>query len=209
MRRRHPLPALLLAITGLAWHVADASPLDDGRREFQAAYAVAAAPPSDGAVADSEALRNYPLYPYLQAARLRARVDDPAATSAISAFLQQYGSDPVARSLRRSWLMSLSERKAWEPYLAAYREDVDDTMAATCNALVARIALAKVLAGASGALVGRGIAVALARWRQLDAVDFGAATVAEVHAAMRRCFAAERALWLVLEPAPNPVPPRR
>ncbi len=70
-------------------------------------------------------------------------------------------------------------------------------------------ALAKVLAGASGALVGRGIAVALARWRQLDAVDFGAATAAEVHAAMRRCFAAERALWLVLEPAPNPVPPRR
>jgi len=69
--------------------------------------------------------------------------------------------------------------------------------------------LAKVLAGASGALVGRGIAVTLARWRGLDGADFRAVSADELHAVVRRCFAAHRALWLVLEPAPNPVPPRR
>jgi len=143
MTRSRLFPALFLALAPLACHGAFAAPIDDARREFQAAYAVAAAPPAGETVADSEALRNYPLYAYLEAARLRARVDDPAAAGAISAFLQQYGSEPVARSLRRSWLMSLSERKAWEPYLAAYREDVDDTAAATCNALAARVALGR------------------------------------------------------------------
>lgn len=75
-------------------------------------------------------------------------------------------------------------------------------------------ALAKVLAGAPGALVGRALTVVLARRRGLDAVDFRGATAAEVHRAMQRVFAAEGSVWLALEPAPavGPpgwVPPRR
>ena len=93
--------------------------------------------------ADSDALRAYPLYPYLQAARLRQRIADPAAAGEIDAFLKQHGAAPYARALRRSWLMSLAERRAWEPFLAAYREDVDDTTAARCNALAARVALGR------------------------------------------------------------------
>ena len=40
--------------------------------------------------------------------------------------------------------MSLAQRKAWEPYLAAYREDVDTAAAARCNTLAARVALGRV-----------------------------------------------------------------
>jgi soluble lytic murein transglycosylase len=121
---------------------AQGDPLAAARAEFRSAYALADAAVT-GAPADSEALRSYPLYPYLVSARLRGRLDDPTAATAIEAFLREHGSQPVAKSLRRGWLMTLSMRKAWEPYLAAYREDVDDTNAARCNALAARVALGR------------------------------------------------------------------
>ncbi|HSW34413.1 MAG TPA: hypothetical protein VLH36_12450, partial [Steroidobacteraceae bacterium] len=113
------------------------------RREFQSAYAAVATTTPGTAVVDSDALRKYPLYPYLQAARLQRRLTDPAAAADIAAFLAANGDQPVARSLRRSWLMDLALRKQWDAYLAAYREDLDDTVAARCNALAARIALGR------------------------------------------------------------------
>ena len=140
---RRPLRTLLALLLGIA-ATATADPLAGPRREFQAAYAAITAAPRDGQVAaDSEALRAYPLYPYLQAARLIRRLEDPAATDAIEAFLAQHGSAPVARSLRRSWLMSLAQRRDWTRYLTAYREDVDDSAAARCNMLAARVALGR------------------------------------------------------------------
>ena len=140
---RRPLLPLLALLLGIA-ATATADPLAAPRREFQAAYAAVTASPRDGQVeADSEALRAYPLYPYLQAARLIRRLEDPAATGAIEAFLEEHGSAPVARSLRRSWLMSLAQRRDWTRFLAAYREDVDDSTAARCNVLAARVALGR------------------------------------------------------------------
>jgi len=131
---------LLLAILGTA----QADPFADARSEFMAAYQRVGVPTSAPAAEDSAALRAYPLYPYLQASRLQLRLDDPAAAGSIEAFLATHGNAPVARSLRRSWLMSLAQRKAWEPYLAAYREDVDTAAAARCNTLAARVALGRV-----------------------------------------------------------------
>ena len=118
-------------------------PNAEARRQFMDAMARAASARPEVADADSEALRNYPLYPYLQAARLQARFADPAAAPQIEAFLERHGDEPVARSLRRSWLMELALRKQWGPYLAAYRPDVDDTVAARCNFFAARLALAR------------------------------------------------------------------
>ena len=144
MHIAHPLATLALVVIASTVRIAGADALDDTRRAFQAAYAATSAPPTDIAAApDSEALRNYPLYPYLQAARLQRRLEDPAAAGTIEAFLRDHGDAPVARSLRRSWLMSLAQRKAWEPFLAAYREDVDDSTAARCNVLAARLALGR------------------------------------------------------------------
>jgi soluble lytic murein transglycosylase len=131
---------LLLAVLGTA----EADPLAAARNEFLAAYRSVGATAPDVTPADSAALQAYPLYPYLQASRLQWRLEDPAAAAAIEAFLATHGNAPVARALRRSWLMSLARRKAWEPYLAAYREDVDDTVAARCNTMAARVALGRV-----------------------------------------------------------------
>ena len=132
--------ALLLLTVGSS---AGADPLAAARAQFQAAYATAGAPPTGAPLPDSEALRSYPLYPYLQAARLQSRLEDPAAAGAIEALLREQGNAPAARSLRRSWLMSLAQRKAWESYLAAYRADVDDSAAGRCNELAARVALGR------------------------------------------------------------------
>jgi soluble lytic murein transglycosylase len=144
MRRTSTLALIAILFSASASSAPPADPYAAARAEFRAAYAAAAAVPADGAVpADSESLRSYPLYPYLHAARLQRRLEDPAAAAAIEAFLAEHGSAPVARSLRRSWLMTLAQRKAWEPFLAAYREDVDDSAAARCNWLTARVAVGR------------------------------------------------------------------
>lgn len=137
--RSTPLALFALFLAGAAPAAAD--PYAAARAEFRAALAATSPAVAVAAAPDSEALRNYPLYPYLQAARLQRRLDDPAAAAEIEAFLATHGSAPVARSLRRSWLMTLAGRKAWAPYVAAFREDVDDSTAARCNLFTARIAL--------------------------------------------------------------------
>jgi soluble lytic murein transglycosylase len=144
MANTHGLLALALAFTAGTAGAAGADPYADARLEFRTAYAQVGTAPVEGAAApDSETLRAYPLYPYLQAGRLQRRLEDPEAAGTIDAFLQEQGDAPAARSLRRGWLMSLAQRKAWEPYLAAYREDVDDSIAARCNALAARALLGR------------------------------------------------------------------
>lgn len=133
----------LLAILSAATSHAQGELQTAARAEFQSAYAAAVAGKT-AIVADSESLQNYPLYPYIVATRLRNRLADPAAAASIEAFLREHGDEPVARSLRRAWLMTLAGRKDWERYLAAYRKDVDDTTAARCNALAARVALGRI-----------------------------------------------------------------
>lgn len=141
------------AMLSLLWlttpgHAAEDSRADDPfsetRAEFLRAYArvdaIDATPQ-----ADSEELRTYPLYPYLQAARIRRSllnstdslesVDQRAAT-----FLAYYEREPVARDMRRAWLASLAERKQWATFLDSYREEAAND-ALRCQNLVARIEL--------------------------------------------------------------------
>jgi soluble lytic murein transglycosylase len=139
------MTAALLAFPWTARHAmaAGSNPYSDVRRQFMDAYQAARRGPATTTVADSAALREYPLYPYVVAERLERRLGDPSAAGDIEAFLGRYGDQPVARTLRRDWLMTLALRKQWDAYLAAYREDVDDTVAARCNMFVARIALGR------------------------------------------------------------------
>jgi soluble lytic murein transglycosylase len=118
-------------------------PLVDGREQFLAAYAAADSGAQGTATRDSDVLRAYPLYPYVVAARLQGKLDDPAASPAIRAFLDTYGDQPAAQSLRSRWLMALAVGKRWDDYLSVYRADVDDSLAARCNAYTARIALGR------------------------------------------------------------------
>jgi soluble lytic murein transglycosylase len=132
----------LAAVLAAAAASAQPDPLAAGRAEFRAAQAQAGSATGE-APPDSEALRAYPLYPYLVASRLKARLDDPEAAPAIEAFLREQGNAPVARSLRGGWLMTRALRRDWPAFLDLYREDLDDTAAARCNALAARIALGR------------------------------------------------------------------
>jgi soluble lytic murein transglycosylase len=141
--RRVAAAAVVLAFVGLslASTPAAADPYAGARRQFMDAYAGATGGRPETPAPDSEVLKGYPLYPYLVAARLQRRLQDPAAAPEIQAFLDLHGDAPVARPLRREWLMALALRKQWGTYLAAYRSDVDDTIAARCNAFAARVAL--------------------------------------------------------------------
>src|SRR5215469_7920318 len=125
---------------------ADAS-FADARQAFQDAYARVTANFPDESAADSERLKSYPLYPYLQAARIRqalngsadslARVDERAAD-----FIATHEQEPVSRGLRRVWLDSLATRAKWGLFIEAYR-DAGATDAARCQSFSARIELGK------------------------------------------------------------------
>ncbi len=115
------------------------------REQFVRAYAQAASGDSSPREADSEALRAYPLYPYLQAARIRAALSDagPDLTPAdqrAQTFITYYESDPVGRDMRRAWLANLAERQLWQTYLEHYRLELADP-AAQCHSFAARITL--------------------------------------------------------------------
>ena len=135
---------LLIAVCGSA----DAALADDyqeARQEFQQAYSRAAAGQADPAAADSERLKNYPLYPYLVAARIRQSFNGSPEALAVAderaaAFVGTYAQLPVGRGLRRAWLDSLAKRAQWRVFLDAYR----DSMAADsmrCQSFEARLEL--------------------------------------------------------------------
>ena len=137
---------LLLALSLLrpaAGAAAESDPLVDGRRQFLAAYAAVDSSAPGAAASDSDVLRAYPLYPYLVAARLQRQLDDPAAAPAIRSFIDTYGDQPVGRSLRSRWLMTLSVSRRWDDFLSVYGTGADDSVAARCNAYTARIALGR------------------------------------------------------------------
>jgi soluble lytic murein transglycosylase len=110
------------------------------RTRFRVAYATAQAGGVDSTASDDEALHAYPLYPYLQAARLGR---DLGADAAIAAFLEEHGTAPYTRSLRGAWLADLGRRKQWETYLRHYDADVDTSPTLRCHALAARAALGR------------------------------------------------------------------
>lgn len=141
--------ALTLALSGCASLPATAAgddPLAAARSEFTGALAAAEAG-SIEAAADSERLRSYPLYPYLGAARLKARLVRASATDdgvddAVAAFLSEQRDAPVTRDLRRAWLASLAERKRWERFLGSLPASFADGDAGLrCQQFSARIAL--------------------------------------------------------------------
>lgn len=114
--------ALLLTALG-AFHVHAQNDADEKVREqFVRAYWTPEAEPND-----SDALRAYPLYPYLQAARLTVQLQNPAIATDVDTptrkFLATHGADPVGRSVRNEWLRSLARRNEWPIFLKEYRRD--------------------------------------------------------------------------------------
>lgn len=150
MKTRRIAPVVLaglacaLLVPAGARSAAAHDPFEKAREAFRKAYeqvdAAAAKRQSDG-----EALRLYPLYPYLQAARIRralaeAGTDLGSVDQRAQTFITYYDSEPVGRNLRRVWLTSLAERGHWTQFLEQYRDDLADD-ALECQSFAARIEL--------------------------------------------------------------------
>jgi soluble lytic murein transglycosylase len=118
----------------------------EARKVFQEALAKVPTEKPDAGLHDSKLLTSYPLYPYLQAARIRQALS--TATGALgrvdqraSDFVTGYPQIPVARTVRHAWLDSLAHREQWNQFLLAYRDTTNDTI--RCESFSARIALEK------------------------------------------------------------------
>lgn len=145
MASRHaPFVALvLLACAGAAGGQPAPAPEDALRAEFRAALdGVAQTRPPP----DSDALRRYLLYPYVEAARLRYALSRVAAgareltlETRTQQFLERNDDEPVTRELRRAWLNYLGERKVWPRFQAEASQPLTE-IGLRCYALQARLA---------------------------------------------------------------------
>jgi soluble lytic murein transglycosylase len=147
-RRIAPAVLILLAcalLTPFSVRSAEArDPFEKVRETFRKAYEQVDDPTAKRRP-DSEPLRNYPLYPYLQAARIRRALADAGAElgsvdQRAQTFITYYESEPVGKGLRRVWLASLAERGHWEQFLDQYRANLADD-ALECQSFTARIEL--------------------------------------------------------------------
>jgi soluble lytic murein transglycosylase len=136
--RRVPLAWLLLAAGWLlASAMAYAAEPDAAQRAaFKQAYA-AAQQGGDGWRPLAGGLRDYPLYPYLQAAALQHDIQQIDRAS-VESYLAQYPDWIPAADLRRAFLRELARRQDWGTFLALYQPGLGDTLA--CDALQARLA---------------------------------------------------------------------
>lgn len=135
------LASLLLLLCLSLPAMAEEDRLAEPRVEFQRAWAAVG---QGSANQDSDALKAYPLYPYLESARLSHELllhaDTPTVDAPIAAFLARHDREPVSRDLRRIWLTNLAERQQWARFAEEYRSDeASETL--QCHALHAELAL--------------------------------------------------------------------
>ncbi len=139
--------ALALPLSARAEGNRSAAAYASARKAFQEAYAQVADNLPDAASHDSAALKAYPLYPYLQAARIeQALLGSPDSLAPVDQraadFIAAYADVPVSRDLRHAWLESLARRSQWSQFLQVYRDTAADD-ALRCESFTARIALGK------------------------------------------------------------------
>lgn len=125
----------MLAGTVVAQTTLDAS-LAAQRAAFKQAYA-AASQGGDGWRPLAEGLKDYPLYPYLQAASLEhdlQQVDRPT----VEAYLHQYPDLIPSSDLKRDFLQELARRQDWTDFVAMYQPGLGNAL--SCDALQAQLA---------------------------------------------------------------------
>ena len=113
---------------------------------------------------DSAALKRFPIYDYLVAARLRrdlTRAPDEDIDNAIDAFLRAHAGQPVSHALRHQWLMSLADRRRWDWFLPRSADVTDPQL--ICDRLAGRLE-GSVAASFAAGDNERLAAEALARW---------------------------------------------
>ncbi|HEY1588257.1 MAG TPA: lytic murein transglycosylase, partial [Rhodanobacter sp.] len=142
--RRIALAGLLLIIGCLlaATTAATSEPSATQRAAFKQAYAAAQQQGGDGWRSMATGLRDYPLYPYLQAAALEHDIRQ-IDRATVEAYLKQYPDWIPAADLRRDFLLELARRQDWNGFLALYQPGLGDAL--SCDALQAQLANGGVL----------------------------------------------------------------
>ena len=64
-------------------------------------------------------LGDYPLFPYIELARLRGNLSR-VATTEIETFLERHDGEPVTFRLKKRWLRQLARRRQWDKFLEWY-----------------------------------------------------------------------------------------
>jgi soluble lytic murein transglycosylase len=130
------LKLFTLIVLAVCAGAAGAEPEEKQREQFLQAESAL----RDGRTAEyrrlKQALRDYPLYGYLEYQELRARLD-AASPEEVRAFLQRYNDQPIATRLRASWLHRLGKRRDWKTFLAFYTPSSSVTL--QCYAVRARL----------------------------------------------------------------------
>ncbi|MGA0587191.1 transglycosylase SLT domain-containing protein [Dyella sp. KRB-257] len=127
---------VLALVRSASASAADAS-TDARRAAFKQAYATAQQQGGDAWRAQARGLRDYVLYPYLEAAALEhdlATLD----LARVQAYLSRHPGSIPADDLRRAFLGELARRQDWTGFLALYRGGLGDAL--TCDALQAHMA---------------------------------------------------------------------
>lgn len=110
----------VLATPALGASTAASEQLTQQREDYRAARKALA----DGQVQRfkrlQRKLRDYPLYPYLEAADLTRRLRS-APESEVREFLERHPDAPYSRRLRHKWLTTLARQGRWDSLLANYR----------------------------------------------------------------------------------------
>jgi soluble lytic murein transglycosylase len=115
------LIVLVMALLPLSAHAGSL----EQRLLFEIVYKQIGAKPGLLAI-HTEALRNYPLFPYLQAAVYEKRLAE--ATSQTSAFIEQYKGAPFAEKLRQEWLNRLAKNDQGTTFLKVYIDNGNQTL---------------------------------------------------------------------------------
>ncbi len=150
---RRSILGIALYLTGM--HLGFASPPADpgtARQDFIGAMQRIKLHQPD--TADSPALEAYAIYDYLVAARLRRdliAVADESLDAKIDAFLKSHAGQPVARGLRRDWLLSLAHRRRWDWFLPRSVDVIDPVL--ICDRLQGRLTAGDTQGLAAGALI--------------------------------------------------------
>jgi soluble lytic murein transglycosylase len=150
MRRLLAAPLLLIACAAAAADSAPALSAAEFVAALQRARMSLTEPP------DSPALKSYPIYDYLIAARLQrdlAAAPSEERDTAVDDFLRAHDGQPVGRALRHQWLVSLAQRRRWDWFLPRSVDVTDPVL--ICDRLTGRL-----LSGDTDRLG----AEALARW---------------------------------------------
>lgn len=139
MPRRAPLVRFLFPVLWLLIITSAASarePVSTQRVAFKQAYAVAQQG-GDGWRRLAVGLKDYPLYPYLQAASLEHDIRQ-IDISVVKSYLTRYPHWIPASDLRRHFLVELARRHDWTDFQTLYTPGLGDAL--ECDALQARLA---------------------------------------------------------------------